>query len=199
MRRESPAVARNRDPILNVLTARLEDGWHVLELASGSGEHALYFSRALADRGIRWTPSDVDPDALASIRAWRRAGGPNLEEPIALDVHQSDWAGSFDAVFNANLIHIAPWSVTEALFAGVRGVLRPHGRLLMYGPYRIDGAHTAPSNAQFEQWLKARDPRFGVRDLGEVEAVANTHGLVLVERIPMPANNFVVVFGVNGP
>ncbi len=198
MRRESPAVARNRDPILHELGPRLEDGWHVLEVASGTGEHALYFSRALADRGIRWTPTDADPTALASISAWREDAAGNLDEPVLLDVHQDDWPGPVDAVFNANLIHIAPWPVTEALFAGVSRVLRPHGRLVMYGPYRIDGKQTAPSNARFEEWLKARDPRFAVRDLGEVEAVANRNGLVLAERIAMPANNFLIVWTVSG-
>jgi len=190
----SPAAARNRDPILAVLRERLAPG-EVLEIASGSGEHAAYFAAALPN--VIWRPSDRDEPALASIMAWReRAGLPNLLEPVRLDAADPDrWpVARADAVVCINMIHIAPWTAAEGLMQGAARVLPAGGLLYLYGPFRLGGAHTAPSNAAFDADLRARDPRWGVRDLDEVAALADARGLALSTRIPMPANNLSVLF-----
>ena len=189
-----PAPERNRQPILDVLTRVLPSSGTLLEIASGSGQHAVHFARALP--GLVWQPSDLDPDNLASIRAWVvEAALPNLREPIALDVLEPVWdVGRLDACFNANMIHIAPWECCAALFAGLRRHLEPGGVFVLYGPFRIGGAHTAPSNETFDAGLRARDPRWGVRDLEAVVEEAERAGLTLTERVPMPANNQSLVF-----
>ena len=190
----SPAAARNRDPILSVLRERLPPG-EVLEIASGSGEHAAYFAAALPS--VRWRPSDADDAALASIAAWRaRAGAPNLLEPVPLDASDADgWpVERADAVVCINMIHIAPWAAAEGLMRGAARVLPQGGVLYLYGPYKVGGAHTAPSNAAFDADLRARNPAWGVRDVGDVVALAEAHGLALSTRIPMPANNLTVLF-----
>ncbi|MEQ5802259.1 DUF938 domain-containing protein [Halomonas sp. H10-9-1] len=191
-RLQSPAAARNRDPILTVLRESLPESARVLELASGSGEHALHCAAAMP--GWHWQPSDTDPRALASIAAWRRAAGtPNLGAPIAFDV-TAEWPGAeVDAIVAINLVHISPWSVSEALMAHAGKRLVPGGVLYLYGPYRRAGQHTAPSNAAFDADLKARDARWGVRDLEAVVATAEAHGLRLVRIVEMPANNLSVV------
>lgn len=188
------APERNRGPILEVLARVLPRAGRVLELASGSGQHAVHFARALP--ALAWLPSDVEDAHLASIRAWvREAALPNLHEPARIDVRAADWGvGTVDAVFAANLLHVAPWECTVALLAGAGRHLAPGGVLVLYGPFRLDGAHTAPSNAAFDADLRARDARWGVRDLAEVDAEARGAGLRLDERIPMPANNQVLVF-----
>ncbi len=188
-----PATARNRAPILEVLTRALAPPvGRVLEIACGSGEHALFFSAALPH--LRWLPTDPDPSHVGSAEAWRaQEGSPNLLPARALDVCWEDWGvGPQDAVYVANMFHIAPWACTAAFFAGAARVLAPGGLALTYGPYKVDGQHTAPSNESFDASLRARDPAWGVRDLGDVAGVAR--GFVLEERVPMPANNFTLVW-----
>jgi Protein of unknown function (DUF938) len=192
-----PAVARNRDPILAELAPRLAPdrlpSGLVLELASGSGEHAVHFARALPH--LQWQPTDLDPPALASIAAWRaEAGLPNLRAPLPLDVTAPWPLERADAIFCANMIHISPWPATEALFAGAGRLLPAHGALFTYGPYRFGGVFTAPSNQAFDQSLRQRDPRWGVRDLDELRPLAAQHGLSLDENVAMPANNHLLVW-----
>ena len=194
LRRQSPAAARNCRPILEVLKQRLPERARVLELASGSGEHALAFATAMP--GWQWQPSDPAEPALASIAAWREAAAlPNLAAPIRLDVTApGDWPqGPFDAVVAINLIHISPWAVAEALMARAGERLVPGGVLYLYGPYRRGGAHTSASNAAFDADLRRRDPRWGVRDLEAVASEAERHGLALQRVVEMPANNLSVV------
>lgn len=193
--RSAPAVARNREPILDVLRQWLPRPGLVLELASGTGEHAVWFSRALSE--VTWQPTDMDAEALASIAAWReRADLPNLAAPLRLDATAPQtWpVRRADAVVAINMIHISPWAATEGLIAGAAQILPAGGVLYLYGPYREHGAHTAPSNAAFDADLQARNPDWGVRDLDEVAALAARHGFILAARVAMPANNLSVVF-----
>jgi SAM-dependent methyltransferase len=190
----APAVARNREPILAVLRRVLPSSGLVLEIASGSGEHAMFFAAALP--GVTWQPSDPDPRARASIAAFRNAGAPpNLLPPVALDASAAEWpvAGAA-AVVCINMIHIAPWSACEGLMAGAARILTAGGVLYLYGPYKEDRRHTAPSNEAFDADLRARDPRWGVRDLVEVIALARRHRFTHQETVAMPANNRSVVF-----
>ena len=194
-RLSAPAAERNRGPILDVLRRVLPGSGSVLEIASGTGQHAVHFAQALP--ALRWQPSDPDAHARRSIAAWvAHAGLPNLAEPIALDVRDaSSWpAAARDAIVCINMIHISPWTSAEALFAGAARVLRPGGVLFLYGPYRRDGRHTAPSNEAFDQQLRSRDASWGVRDLEAVVALGLDRGLDCIEVVDMPANNLSVVF-----
>jgi SAM-dependent methyltransferase len=166
----------------------------VLEVASGTGEHAAAFAPALPT--LTWQPSDIVDAHLASIEAWRSvAGAPNLASPVRLDVEQDRWpVERADAVVAINLVHITPWSTTEALVRGAARVLPPAGVLFLYGPYKRDGQHTADSNARFDARLRGEDPRWGVRDLGEVERAADGAGFTLARVVTMPANNLSLVF-----
>jgi SAM-dependent methyltransferase len=190
----SPAVARNRDPILAVLRRHLPAQGTVLEIASGTGEHAAYFAPHFPH--LAWQPSDVDPDALASIEAHRAAANaPNLRAPIELDVTAPAWPLTrADAVISINMIHISPWAAALGLMAGAARLLPEGGVLYLYGPFKENGKHTAPSNAAFDASLRERDPEWGVRDVGDVRALAERHGFDFVERAAMPANNLSVVF-----
>jgi SAM-dependent methyltransferase len=192
--RSAPAVARNRDPILAALRRFIPETGRVLEIASGTGEHAVHFAAAFP--GLSWQPTDPDGEALASIAAWReRAGLPNLLAPIRFDVTARPWpVDRVDAVVCINMIHIAPWRAAEALMEGAARALAAGGVLFLYGPFKEQGQHTAPSNAAFDADLRARNPEWGVRDLGEVRALAERHGLAFAERVAMPANNLSVVF-----
>lgn len=191
MKRTAPAAARNRDPILTVLREVLPAGARVLEIASGSGEHAVHFATHLP---VTWQPSDLDADARASIAVWRdEAALPNLLAPIALDV-VGEWSADVDAIVCINMIHIAPWEACVGLFRGAARVLPPAGVLFLYGPFRHGGTFTAPSNAEFDASLRARDPRWGVRDLDEVTALATSLGYSRERVVAMPANNHSVVF-----
>ena len=194
-RQTSPSTLRNREPILAVLRRVLPGDALVLEIASGAGQHAVFFAAAMP--GVTWQPSDLDPDARASIAAWTESEGlANVLAPAAIDVRAADWGvgESYDAIVAINMIHISPWEATLGLMAGAGRLLRDGGVLYTYGPYKRDGRHTAPSNESFEEWLKARDASFGVRDIADVEAAANARGLALREIVEMPANNFSLVF-----
>ena len=190
----SPSVARNRDPILAVLRRVLPERGTVLELASGSGEHAVYFAAALPT--LTWQPTDPDPEALRSIAVHRTAAGlANVAPPLELDAVSSSWPVTrADAVVAINMVHIAPWRATQGLMAGAARVLAPGGVLYLYGPYKANGSHTAPSNAAFDESLRARNPEWGVRDVADLDDLARGHGLVLNERVAMPANNLSLIF-----
>jgi len=189
-----PHVPRNREPILDVLKRVLPAQGLVLEIASGSGEHAAFFAKNLPS--VSWLPTEVDTKALASIAAFRaEAGLPNLLAPVRLDVTSPSWpVKRLDAVVCNNMIHIAPWAVSEGLMAGASRILPAGGALYLYGPYRINGRHTAPSNQDFDTWLQAQNPAWGIRDLAEVTDLAARHGFALAETVPMPANNLSVIF-----
>ena len=190
----SPAAARNRDPILAVLREVLPAAGLVLEIASGTGEHAAYVAAALP--GLTWQPSDVDDDALASIAAHRaNVALPNLLAPLRLDVTAVTWPVLHaDALVCINMLHIAPWAAAEGLMAGAGRVLASGNVLYLYGPFKQDAVHTAPSNAAFDASLRARDPRWGVRDTGDVADLARRHGFALDRQVAMPANNLSLVF-----
>jgi len=191
----SPAAARNREPILAVLKAHMPARGRVLEIAAGSGEHAVAFAAALP--GLEWTPSDPSAEARASITAWAEAAGPaNLRPPLALDVlDEAGWPeGPFAAVVCINMIHISPWAATEGLMRLAGRVLPVGGLLATYGPYREAEVALAPSNAAFDASLKARDPAWGLRDRDEVAAAAKAAGLALTRRVEMPANNLMLLF-----
>lgn len=195
----APATARNGAAILDVLRRVLPRDGLVLELASGSGEHAVRFAAALPP--VRWQPSDPDGRALGSIAAHSRAAGlPNLLPPVELDARASQWPlAQADAIVCINMIHIAPWAATAGLMAGAGRVLSERGILFLYGPFREADRPFAESNAAFDASLRGRDPAWGVRDLDEVLAVAGAHGLHLVERIAMPANNLSLILRKGGP
>jgi SAM-dependent methyltransferase len=206
--RHAPATARNRGPLLDVLRrvlpqargGRDEGPGLVLEIASGSGEHVVHFAAALP--GLQWLPSDIDDVNLASIAAWiaesgcGTGAGGNVHDPIRLDATAEDWPVStpLDVIFNANMIHIAPWSACVGLLRGAGRHLVPRGLLILYGPYRIGGQHTAASNAAFDLDLRGRNPSWGVRDLEAVVHLASDNGLALQERVEMPANNQTLIF-----
>jgi len=193
-RRHAPATQRNRDAILEVLGRVLPPQGLVLEVASGTGQHADYMAPQLAPR--RWQPSDIDPDALASIDGYRADNGcPEFLGPLALDVMAPRWSiAAAGAIVAINLIHIAPWAVAQGVIGGAGRILSDEGILYFYGPFKRNGRHTAPSNAQFDAALRDEDPSWGVRDLGDVIAEAGTHDLALREVVEMPANNLSVVF-----
>lgn len=189
-----PHVARNREPILDVLRRVLPPKGLVLEIASGSGEHAAYFAAKLP--ALKWQPTDPDSEALASIAAHRaEAGLSNLLPALLLDVTAMQWAVlRADAVICCNMIHIAPWAACEGLIAGAARTLPGGGPLYLYGPYKIGGRHTAPTNSAFDERLRAQNPAWGIRDLDEVVALGEQHGFALAETVPMPANNLSVIF-----
>jgi SAM-dependent methyltransferase len=191
----SPAVARNTGPILEVLKAHMPARGRVLEIAAGSGEHAVAFAGALP--GLDWTPSDPSAEARASVAAWAAAADlPNLRPPLTLDVlDPASWPeGPLQAVVCINMIHISPWAATEGLMALAGSRLAVGGLLVLYGPYREADAPLAPSNAAFDESLKARDPAWGLRDRDEVAAAAKAEGLALTLRVGMPANNLMLLF-----
>ena len=186
-----PWSERNKVPILDILLQYICDGSRILEIASGSGQHAVHFARELPN--TTWIPSDIDETNLASIRSWRdHEGLENLEEPIELDVCDPNWnISKIDAIFNANMIHIAPWHCCLALLAGARRHLDRGKMLILYGPFMIGGEHTAPSNADFDTKLRSEDPSQGLRNLETVLDAAA--GFELIKRHPMPANNQTII------
>jgi hypothetical protein len=190
--RHAPATARNRDAILAVLRDALPQRGTVLEIAAGTGEHAAFFAAAFPH--LIWQPTDPNDEARSSIAAHATlARLNNLRPPLALDTAAPEWpVTTADAILCINMIHIAPWSAAEGLMAGA-GRLKPEV-LFLYGPFRENGTHTAPSNEAFDGWLKAQDPAYGVRDLEDVTALAARNGFALERRIGMPANNLSLVF-----
>ncbi len=193
-KRDAPAARRNREPILEILERWLVRPARVLEIACGTGQHAVYFAQKLPH--VVWQLTDRDASSLESTRLWREeAGLPNLAPPLELDVLETPWpVDAVDAIFNANMIHISPWSVAEGLMAGAGRVLGASGLLFLYGPFRVGGRHTSESNEAFDLDLRRRDERWGVRELERVVEEAGKHGLHLVEENEMPANNELLVF-----
>lgn len=206
-RLDAAAFHRNEQAIRAVL-ARLLHGvtGDVLEAGSGTGQHVVAFARQHPE--IVWWPSDIHPQHLTSIAAWRADSGlANIREPRRIDLSDPAWPAemmdgggpaSLAAMFSANVIHIAPWPVAQGLFAGAARLLRPDGKLILYGPFKQDGAHTAPSNAAFDASLRAANPEWGVRDVGELQQLAAQHGLRLGEIVEMPANNLILCFARSG-
>lgn len=184
----SESCVQNREPILAVLRELFADRSHVLEVGSGTGQHAVYFGAGLTH--LRWQTADV-PQHHAGIHLWlAEAELANVLPPLALDVNQTGWrSGRYDAVFSANTLHIMSWPEVEKFFEGVGKILESGGILAVYGPFNYNGAFTSESNARFDAWLKARDPASGVRDFEAVDALARAQGLHLQQDIAMPANN----------
>jgi SAM-dependent methyltransferase len=201
-RLDAAAFHRNHQPIWAVLQRLLAGkSGDVVEAGSGTGQHVVHFASHTPD--ITWWPSDLNEQHLKSIEAWRaRSGLSNIRPPLRIDLSDPAWCpemrdggqGSLLAVFCANVVHIAPWRVAEGLFAGARRYLRADGRLILYGPFKRDGQHTAISNAVFDTRLRDGNPEWGVRDIADLETLAATAGLVLTEAITMPANNLILVF-----
>lgn len=200
-RRHAPATLRNRDAILAALRRHLPERGTVLEVASGTGEHATHFAAALP--GLAFQPSDPDPGARASIDAYAAGARlPNLRPALALDATAPDWEASVDevaAVLCVNMIHIAPWAATLGLLRGAGRLLAAGGPLCLYGPFKREGRHTAPSNAAFDADLRASNPAWGVRDLEAVAAEAAARGFAAPVVEEMPANNLFVAFGRRWP
>ena len=191
----APACERNRDPILEVLRRHFAGSRHVLEIGSGTGQHAVHFAAAMP--WLAWQASDVAGN-LPGIQAWLDESAlPNTPAPLALDVGRVPWpAVPADAVFTANTLHIMGWGQVQAFFRGVRGVLGgvPGAMLVAYGPFNHGGTFSSDSNREFDAWLKARDPRSGIRDSGDIDALARGAGLELLEDVAMPANNRCLVW-----
>ena len=190
----APSFLRNRDPIRSVLARVLPRKGTVLEIASGSGEHAIAFAAAFP--GLTWQPTDHDPAALRTIAAHRAAARlPNVNLPLQLDASASTWpVQQADAVVAINMVHIAPWRATEGLMSGAARVLSPGGVFYLYGPYKENGTHTAPSNAAFDESLRSRNPEWGVRDVADLVELARAQGLSFAEQVGMPANNLSLIF-----
>ena len=193
LRRSAPAALRNRQPIAEVLGEWLPPRGLVLEIASGTGEHAVYFAERFAD--LDWQPSDIHPDALASIAAFREESGPaNLRSPIVLDASAAVWPiDQADAVLSINMVHISPWASALGLLDGAARLLAPGAPLIMYGPWLKADVATAPSNVAFDADLKRRDPQWGLRSVEEFAAAAEQRGLALSEIRAMPANNMMLL------
>lgn len=194
MKRHAPATERNREPLLAVLREVLPTSGTLLEIASGTGQHAAFFAQAFP--GLAWQPTDIGPQDLQSIEAWRaEAALPNLRPALRLDVCEERWpVEAADAVLCVNMIHIAPWEACQALMRGAGRVLSPGGCLVLYGPYFVEGRPTAPSNIAFDESLRGRNPAWGVRELGAVTAEALGAGLSRERVVDMPSNNLTVVF-----
>jgi hypothetical protein len=193
-KRHAPATARNRDAIAEILTDALPTSGTVLEIASGTGEHIVHFAGAFPH--LLWQPSDHDALGLESISAWSaEAGLPNLLPPVLIDASAPDWpVARADALLCINMVHIAPWVATQGLMAGAERLLPKGAPLILYGPYIVPCVETAASNLAFDANLRAQSPDWGLRDLTEVEALAAAHGLLLDQRIEMPANNLSLIF-----
>jgi hypothetical protein len=192
--RSAPAALRNREPIAGVLADWLPPSGLVLEIASGTGEHATYFAGRFAS--LIWQPSDVHPEALASIRTWRVAAAlRNVREPLTIDAAASDWPiAHADALLSINMVHISPWASALGLLDGAARILPPGAPLILYGPWLAETIPTAPSNSAFDADLRGRDPRWGLRRVDDFAAEAGTRALDLVETRQMPANNVMLLF-----
>ena len=203
-RLDSAAFHRNHEPIWAVLEKFLaRKSGNVVEAGSGTGQHVVHFATRTPD--ITWWPSDLNERHLKSIEAWRtHAGLPNIRPPLQIDLTDPAWCPEMHdgsgptellAVFCANVIHIAPWRVAEGLFAGAARYLRSDGRLFLYGPFKREGKHTALSNAVFDTSLREQDPKWGVRDIADLEKLAEAGGFALIETAEMPANNTILAYG----
>ena len=194
MKRHAPATARNVGPLTNVLARELPGSGTVLEIASGTGEHALAFAERFP--ALRWLPSDCDPANLASIEAYRQeASLPNIAPPVLLDAGADRWpVSAADALLCVNMVHIAPWRATEGLFAGAARLLRSDAPLIVYGPFIESAVETAPSNLAFDRSLSQRDARWGLRDAAALDALGIDAGFRRSARYAMPANNIVLVW-----
>lgn len=194
MKRHAPATARNSGPIAAVLESELPPSGTVLEIASGSGEHAVFFARRFPH--LSWQPSDREPDALASIAAWREEGHTaNLLPPIELDASSPPWPiERADAVVCVNMVHISEWAATEGLFRGCAKLLPRGAPLILYGPYIEDDVEPAPSNLAFDRSLKERNPEWGLRNLADMDRLADQRGFSRTRRVEMPANNLVLIY-----
>jgi hypothetical protein len=192
-RRSAPAALRNREPIAEVLAEWLPPSGLVLEIASGTGEHAIYFAERFP--ALEWQPSDVDAGALASTVAWREAAGlPNLRAPVALDAASADWPiERADALLSINMVHISAWSSALGLLDGAARVLGLGAPLILYGPWLSADMPTAPSNLDFDRQLRERDPEWGLRSVEEFTAAATERGLRLESTRAMPANNLMLL------
>lgn len=193
----SPSAARNSAPLLEVFKRLIPPHSVVLEVGCGTGEHAVCFAEGMPS--LTWTPSDPDPASRASTASWITFKGlKNVSEPVDIDASSDVWGvetlAPFDVVVSINMIHIAPWAATLGLFPGAARLLRADGTLLLYGPFMHNGVHNAPSNAAFDDSLRARNPSWGLRDIAELEHVAEASGLRLAETIELPANNKILVF-----
>jgi Protein of unknown function (DUF938) len=221
-RRSAPAALRNREPIADVLEEWLPGEGMVLELASGTGEHVVYFAERFGK--LEWQPSDIHPDALASIAAWRdETKLPNVRAPLVIDAASPDWPigqadavlsikmhsdscegsktarkSGFDVVLNLNMVHISPWSAAIGLITGASKVLKHHGALILYGPWLQRGVQTAPSNSAFDRQLRERDPEWGLRFVEDFEIIASDYGFTLEQTRAMPANNLMLLFRLGG-
>jgi len=194
LKRHAPATARNSEPLAEVLAEELPDRGLVLEVASGSGEHAVFLARQFP--ALDWQPSDVDLEALASVDAWAaEAGCANLRPAIALDAAQANWPiAAADAVLCVNMVHISPWSAAVGLFTGAGRILTSGAPLVLYGPFIEPGRETAPSSLAFDHSLKQRNSEWGLRNTADLDALAADHGLRRTARYAMPANNLVLVY-----
>ena len=192
-RRSAPAALRNREPIAEVLREWLPPSGRVLEIASGTGEHIVYFAERFP--ALEWQPSDIHPDALASIDAWRVAAAlPNVRPPLSIDAASRDWPiDRADALLSINMVHISPWTSALGLIEGAARLLPRGGPLILYGPWLSDDVATAPSNLAFDSDLKQRDPQWGLRRVEDFEAKSKQSGLRLIERRAMPANNMMLL------
>ncbi len=202
-RLDAPAFHRNHEPLWAALERYLADrAGDIIEVGSGTGQHVVHFARNTPD--LVWWPSDLNQRHIRSIEAWRAHSGlPNVRPPLRIDLSDPDWCpemrngqgpASLGAVFCANVIHIAPWAVAEGLFAGCGRYLPAGGMLFLYGPFKRDGKHIALSNAVFDTSLREGNPDWGVRDIGDLEALGRAAGLALADTIEMPANNLTLVF-----
>lgn len=193
----APATQRNREPILAVLKEILPPQGNILEIASGTGEHALFFAPHFPQS--QWIPSDIHPESLLSITAWRKdCLSDNLQPPLTIDVMKTNWyqqllTSNIRSIVCINMIHIAPWEAYLGLIAGAKQILPKNGILYLYGPYMINNQHTAPSNEQFDQSLQAQNPSWGVRNLDDVVAIADKNGFDLEKTVTMPSNNLSVI------
>lgn len=194
MKRFAPATERNSTPILEVLREVLPKQGTVLEIASGTGQHAVFFAPLFP--ALKWQPTELDPESLLSIDAWiLDAGTPNIAAPLQLDVTADSWpVARADAVVCCNMIHIAPWQACEGLFAGAARILAPGAPLFLYGPFLLADVPTSPSNLEFDASLRSRNPVWGIRALDDVTRVAAANGFRFSRKIPMPANNLSVIF-----
>ena len=197
-RRSAPAAQRNREPIAEVLAEWLPESGLVLEVASGTGEHAIWFAERFSN--LDWQPSDMHADAMASIAAWRATSAlPNVREPLVIDASAGAWPiDRADVVLNINMVHISPWSASLGLTAGAARVLPDGGSLILYGPWLKDGIETAPSNLAFDSDLKARDPEWGLRRVEDFADAAAAHGFKLTQIREMPANNLMILLKLAG-